>query len=82
MSTQPTQDAERAMLEAAAWKIRLNAAPHDETAQAECATWRAQDPGHERAWRRMERAWAATGQLSPQCDHMTGLQPSGHLLPA
>ncbi|AQU86417.1 hypothetical protein B0W47_01940 [Komagataeibacter nataicola] len=53
------------MLEAAAWKIRLNAAPHDETAQAECATWRAQDPGHERAWRRMERAWAATGQLSP-----------------
>ncbi|KPH86577.1 putative transmembrane sensor protein [Komagataeibacter intermedius AF2] len=65
MSKQPTQGTERAMQEAATWKIRLNEAPHDETVQAECAAWRALDPDHERAWRRMERAWTATGQLAP-----------------
>lgn len=65
MSIQPTQGTERAMLEAAAWKIRLNEAPDDETVLAEWAAWRAQDPDHERAWRRMERAWALTGQMVP-----------------
>ena len=65
MSTQPKQGAERAMLEAATWKIRLNAAPHDETARAQCAAWRALDPAHERAWRRMERAWTLTARRVP-----------------
>lgn len=66
MSIQPTQGTERAMLEAATWKIRLNEAPDDEMTHAECTAWRALDPAHERAWRRMERVWAATGQLPPK----------------
>ncbi|WP_025812483.1 FecR/PupR family sigma factor regulator [Komagataeibacter kakiaceti] len=65
MSTQPTQGAERAMLEAAAWKIRLNEAPDDETVRAECAAWRARDPDHERAWRRTERAWLLRARWFP-----------------
>ena len=65
MNTQPTPGAKRAMLEAATWKIRLNEAPDDETVRAEWAAWRAQDPDHERAWRRVAHAWALAGQMVP-----------------
>lgn len=65
MNTQPTPGTERAMLEAATWKIRLNEAPDDETVRTKWAAWRAQDPDHERAWSQMERAWALTGQMVP-----------------
>ena len=82
MSTQPTQDAGRVMLEAATWKIRLNEARHDETVQAECAAWRALDPAHERAWRRMERVWAVTGELLPPMVQMPDQRPATSCPPA
>lgn len=64
MSTHPSQGMDNAMLEAAAWKIRLNEEPHDGTVREEFAAWRALDARHDRAWRRMERVWAATGELA------------------
>ncbi|GCE88929.1 two component sensor histidine kinase FecR/PupR [Komagataeibacter diospyri] len=69
MSARPTQGADTAMAEAAAWKIRLNDAPHDRALQTEFAAWRAQDARNDRAWRRMERVWAATGALADNATH-------------
>jgi transmembrane sensor len=43
------------------WHERLRACPDDQRLSSEIAQWRAEDPLHERAWKRVCRVWGVTG---------------------
>jgi transmembrane sensor len=47
--------------EALAWLVRTL---DDPAAEAACAIWRAEDPAHEQAWRRVSRVWRKTAALA------------------
>jgi transmembrane sensor len=56
--------------------------PDDSDLRAEISSWRARDPGHEIAWKKVSRAWALSGQIG---DVALPLHPAAidrHLPPA
>lgn len=48
------------------WLLRVRQAPQDAQLRADCEAWCAEDPANAKAYRKAERAWQLTGELSPQ----------------
>lgn len=68
--------------EALAWLMRTL---EDPAAEADCAAWRAADPAHARAWRRVSEVWRKAGALAasepferewrPEIDRLAARRP-------
>lgn len=75
-----SSEQERVFDEAAAWLLRVRAAPDDPGVNAELEDWISRDPGHAAAWEAARRVWSVAGAVGPagsQPEHSRALRRRG-----